>query len=191
MVVLYVLEIDRGLTTMLPLVPWLERRWSFDLPLGAFPAVLERLVGTPVRAMALVADVPEPMLRVRPSRGWSIKEHFGHLIDLCELDMLRLDEFLGGATTLSAADVSNRRTEQANHREIPIADLLRALKENRRRLTLRLENLTASDVGATARHPRLGVPLRLIDWAEFVADHDDHHLAAARIALRSLTGQKT
>jgi len=29
---------------MASLVPWLERRWSFDLPVGAFPAVLERLI---------------------------------------------------------------------------------------------------------------------------------------------------
>jgi hypothetical protein len=175
---------------MLPLVPWHERRWSFDLTAGSFPAVVERLIGTLPRAMALAAGVPEPALQMRSLGRWSVKEHFGHLIDLCELDMRRLDEFLRGATTLSAADVSNRRTEDANHRETPIADLLNALGENRQRLTVRLEQLTESDVSATARHPRLGVPLRLIDWAEFVADHDDHHLAAARIGLRSLGGQR-
>ena len=175
---------------MLQLVPWVERRWSFDLPLAAFPAVLERLVGTPVRATALVAGVPETILHTRRSRGWSVKEHLGHLIDLSELDMRRLDEFLAGARMLSAADISNRGTEEANHRETPIADLLGALRESRQRLTLRLERLTESDLGATARHPRLGVSLRVIDWAELVADHDDHHLAAARIALRSFTGRQ-
>jgi hypothetical protein len=172
---------------MLPLLPWVERRWSFDLPAGAFAAVLERLVGTPVRAMALVTGLPETILGARRSCGWSVKEHFGHLNDLSELDMRRLDEFLSGATILSAADLSNWRTEERNHRETPIADLLRVLSENRARLTLRLEKLTESDVSATARHPRLGVPLRVIDWAQLVADHDDHHLAAARIAVRSLT----
>src|SRR5262245_46626221 len=134
---------------------------------------------------------PETMLHKRRSCGWSVKEHLGHLSDLIELDMCRLDEFLSGAATLSAADVSNRRTEEANHRDIPIADLLSALSEHRQRLTLRLEKLTESEVGATAHHPRLGVPLRVIDWAQFVADHYDHHLAAARIVLRSFSGQKS
>jgi hypothetical protein len=31
-----------------------------------------------------------------------------------------------------------------------------------------------------ARHPRLGTPMRLIDLAYFVAEHDDHHLARLR-----------
>src|SRR5262245_57202652 len=173
---------------MLPLIPWVERRWSFDLPPGAFPVVLERLVGTPVRAIALVAGLSETMLGTRPSGAWSVKEHLGHLSDLSRLDMRRLDEFLTGAPILTAADLSNERTESANHRDTPVAHLLRTLGDNRQRLTLRLEKLTEAEVSASARHPRLGVPLRLIDWAQFVADHDDHHLAAARFVLRSLTG---
>ena len=68
----------------------------------------------------------------------------------------------------------------------------------RRRLELvnRLGTLSEADVGAIATHPRLGQPMRLIDWAFFVAEHDDHHLASARqvaslgggrAELRSLT----
>jgi hypothetical protein len=182
-------EFVRGDALMLPLVPWVKRRWSFDLPPGAFPAVLERLYGTPVRAAALVTGRPDAILGTRPSGGWSVKEHLGHLSDLSELDRRRLDEFLSGATVLSAADPANERTEDAHHREAPIADLLKTLEENRQRLTLRLEMLTQAEVSASARHPRLGVPLRLIDWAQLVADHDDHHLAAARIGLRSFTRQ--
>jgi hypothetical protein len=40
-------------------------------------------------------------------------------------------------------------------------------------------------VAVGAIHPRLRTRIRLIDWAQFVAEHDDHHLAAAREALRS------
>ena len=49
------------------------------------------------------------------------------------------------------------------------------------------ENLTKAEIGPTAVHPRLGVRMRLIDRAQFVADHDDHHLAAARKVLRGVT----
>jgi hypothetical protein len=29
-------------------------------------------------------------------------------------------------------------------------------------------------------HPRLGTPMRLVDLAYFIAEHDDHHLARLR-----------
>jgi hypothetical protein len=170
------------------LIPWLERRWSFDLPVGAFPAVLERLAGTPARAAALAAGVPESILARRPASAWSVKEHIGHLSDLHALDIRRVDEFLGRATVLSGADPSNRRTEEGHHRDTPIAQLLDTFQQQRQSLTRLLGKLTEEDVAAAAVHPRLGVAMRLIDWAQFVADHDDHHLAAARIALHALDG---
>jgi hypothetical protein len=165
---------------------WFKRRWSFNLPVGAFPAVLERLAGTPPRAAALVAGVSEARLAQRPLGKWSAKEHLGHLSDLHTLDVRRVEEFLGGAAVLTAADTSNRRTEDARHGETPIARLLDALALQRRHLFLMLENLSEKEITASAVHPRLQIRLRLIDWAQFVAEHDDHHLASARIALRSV-----
>jgi hypothetical protein len=172
---------------MVPLLPWIERQWSFSAPIGTFPAVLERLGGTPARAAALVAGVPEIVLAKRSNDKWSAKEHIGHLSDLHALDMQRVDEFLAGAEVLSAAEMTNRGTEEANHGATSIARLLQALHDQRQGLVLRLENLTGAEIGATAVHPRLGVKVRLIDWAQFVADHDDHHLAAARMVLRGVT----
>jgi hypothetical protein len=40
-----------------------------------------------------------------------------------------------------------------------------------------LTNADDAIVTRTAVHPRLKRELRLIDLVEFVADHDDHHLA--------------
>src|SRR5688572_10091022 len=120
---------------------------------------------------------------------WSVKEQLGHLSDLHALDVRRVEQFLGGAAVLTAGDLSNRRTEDAGHGETPIAQLLDRLDQQRRSLTLMLERLTETELGASAIHPRLRIPMRLIDWAQFVADHDDHHLAAARIALRLVEGR--
>lgn len=159
---------------------WRDREFSFDLPVGWFPAVVERLRGTPPRAVALVEGLDDEILSLRPEPHWSVKDHIGHLADLAELDERRLDEFLGGATALSPADMQNRKTEDARHYDRPIADVLASLAEARKLLVDRLDTLLEADLGRSAIHPRLRRPMRLIDWLGFVADHDDHHLAHAR-----------
>lgn len=171
---------------MVELVPWVERPWSFNLPVGAFPAVLERLKGTPARVTELVASESEATLAARRTSKWSVKEHVGHLSDMHGLDVRRVEEFRSGVEVLTAADMSNQRTAEGRHRSIPIAQLLETFRRERHGLVLILENLTERDVAAATLHPRLGRVMRLIDWAQFAAEHDDHHLASARNALRSL-----
>ena len=164
---------------------WLDRRFDFNQPVGVFPPLLERLRGTPVRAKDLVAGISETVLATRVNGKWSVKEHLGHLIDLQPLDERRLNEFLDGAGVLSAADVQNRATENANHRNVPIAEIIRRLGIGREQLTRRLEALTEIELKRNALHPRLQTPMRLLDWLYFLAEHDDHHLAKARLAILS------
>ena len=173
---------------MIRLVDWMERSWLFELPIGAFPAVLDRLRGTPVRAEELVAGASEGLLCTRVGGCWSVNEHLGHLDDLNELDSRRLGEFLARAPALSAADVENRRTEAASHNAIPVGEILARFRSHRSELVAALEKLETSDIAASSVHPRLQRAMRLIDWTQFVADHDDHHLARAREVLRSLRG---
>lgn len=169
---------------MIPLGAWLDRTWSFTLPVGAFPAVVERLRGTPARAEQLIADVSDERLRAHPDGKWSAKQHLGHLNDLHELDERRLNEFVRRAEILTAADMTNRRTHEASHDTTPAAEIVRQFRASRHELVERLDALTEDDIAFAAKHPRLGRPMRLIDWATFVAEHDDHHLAAARQAIR-------
>jgi hypothetical protein len=173
---------------MIRLVDWMDRTWSFDLPVGAFPAVLERLRGTPARARELVHGIPDSALRARPNNHWSAKEHLGHLDDLHELDTKRLEEFLARAGTLSAADRSNQRTNTADHGATPMSELIERFQRRRLELVQRMEALTAEEITIASVHPRLQRSIRLIDWAQFVAEHDDHHLVRAREALRGLAG---
>jgi hypothetical protein len=171
---------------MLKPMPWVGRSFHFALEVGAFPMVLERLRGTHARAVELVSNVAEATLAERYEGAWSVKEHMGHLADLDELDQKRLDEFLARVPSLSAADLSNRKTEAAEHAKRPIWILLDQLREDRAKLVDRLEALGPEEVELAALHPRLGVSLRVIDWAQFVAEHDDHHLAHARWVLSAL-----
>jgi hypothetical protein len=172
---------------MIEPIPWTERKFTFDQPVGVFPTLLKRLRGTPVRAAGLVAGLPETTLAARSNGSWSVKEHLGHLDDLQPLDDKRLREFLSRAPILSPADMSNRATEEANHRGTAIADILRRLSAGRSELVGKLEALNETEVSITALHPRLQKPMRLLDWAYFVAEHDDHHLAKARRVIWGFT----
>jgi uncharacterized damage-inducible protein DinB len=174
---------------MIPQMAWLERRFTFDLPPGTFPALVERLRGTPARARELVAGLPDHILAKRANGRWAAKEHLGHLVDLESLDTRRLSEFLNHVPVLSGADMENRSTEAADHRRAQVAEIVQKLAAGREALARRFEALTAEQIEAVSLHPRLQQPMRLIDWAYFVAEHDDHHLAQARRAIRQLQSE--
>lgn len=50
-------------------------------------------------------------------------------------------------------------------------------EDEREKLLKVLWRATEQDLEKSAIHPRLGTPMKLIDLAFFVAEHDDHHLA--------------
>jgi hypothetical protein len=159
---------------------WTERKFNFDFPVGVFPGILERLRGTPARISELVQGVPHNMLTRRANDRWSVNEHLGHLIDLDDLDHVRLNEYLAHAPHLSAADMSNQRTYEAGYNDVVTSTLIDYFRARRRDLVQRLEGLSDDDIARTALHPRLKVHMRLVDWVYFVAEHDDHHLARIR-----------
>jgi hypothetical protein len=167
------------------LAPWTSRRFDHRLQPELFRAVMERLRGTPPRAAALLDGWAVPLRTWRPGESWSAHEHIGHLDDLHDLDMRRIQDFVSGAATLSAADMTNRRTVEAGHNATSSAVLLDRLRLHREELIRRLEDLADAELARTAMHPRLQRSMSVVDWMYFVAEHDDHHLAKAREAVRA------
>ncbi len=164
---------------------WFERRFEFDLPNTLFPNVVERVRGTPARIEERVRGVATATLTRRLGETWSIQENVGHLLDLEPLWLTRGRELAAGAAVLTAADLDNRKTHQANHNAFPLASLLEAFRRERGRFVSLLDNADAALLERTALHPRLRTPMRLIDLALFVAEHDDHHLARIGELLRA------
>jgi uncharacterized damage-inducible protein DinB len=162
---------------MTPLQPWFRREFSFDLSLSQFPGVVERLRGGPARVEERVRSLPPATLVVRFHDTWSIQENVGHLCDLEPLWIRRAEELMERQSELAAADLTNRATDEANHNATVLDDLLGRFRSLRLRFVSILEGADASILERTARHPRLGTPMRLIDLAFFTAEHDDHHLA--------------
>lgn len=157
--------------------PWFERIFTFDLPVWMYPNVVERLRGTPARLEELVKSLDTSVLTRRDADDWSIQENAGHLWDLESLWLGRLDDFLNGQEMLRAADLNNQKTYDANHNDSAVGDILSAFRRERLKLARRLDDLTEAEVERTALHPRLEQPMRVLDHAFFVAEHDDHHLA--------------
>jgi uncharacterized damage-inducible protein DinB len=162
---------------MIRTVAWFEREFSFDLPLWMYPNVIERLRGTPARLEDRLASLPARLLTGRDGDKWSMQEHAGHLLDLGPLDIARLDDYAAGQKTLRAADRENRKTYEANHNAREITDLLRAFRAERNEFVRSLEQFDEGFIQRRAMHLRLNTEMRVLDFAFFIAEHDDHHLA--------------
>jgi uncharacterized damage-inducible protein DinB len=167
-------------------IRWVDRTFDFSFPVGVYPVVFERLRGTPARLEEKLRALDHPTRTRRRDSAWSIQEHAGHLLDLDELHFGRLDDYDAGASVLRAADLSNRKTEEADHNARPVEDLLRAFRGERARFLARLEAWNEERLARVSRHPRLERPMRAIDMAWFVAEHDDHHLATMTTLAREL-----
>jgi uncharacterized damage-inducible protein DinB len=156
--------------------PWFERKFSAIEDNGLFPTILERLDGTAARLTGKMKRIEADLTHLKEGK-WSIKKEIGHLIDLEPLWHERAKQILRGEGKLLIADLTNQKTHEANHDDFSVADLIDKIDKERQKLMHTLQNITENDLNKEAIHPRLGTPMRLIDLAFFVAEHDDHHLA--------------
>lgn len=156
---------------------WFERKFEFSFPPEQYPNVCARLRGTPARLEEIVRGVSREVMIKKPGGKWSAQEHAGHLLDLEPLWIARVEDFLADGQTLTVADLSNRKTDEANHNERQLKELLAAFRAARLRLVDRVEKFQPSVFARSMLHPRLKQPMRPVDHLYFVAEHDDHHLA--------------
>lgn len=166
-----------GSAVMMTRVEWFKRQFSFELPIEMFANVVERVRGTPARLEELTRSMSREALTHREGDKWSIQEQAGHLLDLEELWLKRLDDFEAGRDALAAADLTNRKTHEANYNTNKIENVLAAFRKQRSEFVRRLDNYDEAQVKSTGLHPRLNKRIRVIDHIFFVAEHDDHHLA--------------
>jgi uncharacterized damage-inducible protein DinB len=156
---------------------WFERQFEFTFPVEQYPNLCVRLRGAPARIEEMLRDISRDVLVRKSGNQWSAQEHAGHLLDLESLWMARVDDFLRGGDTLTAADLTNRRTFEANHNSRASKEILAEFRAARFRLLERLETFEPAVFSRWLLHPRLKQPMRLVDHLYFVAEHDDHHLA--------------
>lgn len=163
---------------------WTDRTFQFTFPVEVYPEMIERVRGTPARLEDRVQSLAPEILTRRDGERWSIQENAGHLLDLESLFSQRLDEYLAGAAVLHAADMSNRKTYQADHNQVLMQTILTDFRAQRMALAERLDNLDSQIFATVAHHPRLNVPMRLVDMLFFQSEHDDFHLARISELIR-------
>jgi len=167
--------------------PWTSRSFDQKLDVELFPSVLERFHSAPARADEIGGEASDELRKAKPVGKWSLQEHVGHLLDLEELGEQRLAAFLARAETLPAADMSNRKTQDANHNEANWWDLTERFRAARAELVQKLEALPADVIAHQALHPRLKRMMNVVEWVFFMCEHDDHHLAHMRMQLVDLS----
>jgi hypothetical protein len=86
-------------------------------------------------------------------------------------------DYVASSVQLAVADLTNRKTDEANHNAHLLKEILTGFRAAREELLGRVEELDASLFSRAIPHPRLKTPMRLVDHLYFVAEHDDHHLA--------------
>lgn len=159
---------------------WFKRKFPLIEDNGILPSIIERLRGTPARIEETTRELNPALLTLKQEDKWSIKEQIGHLSDVESLWIGRLDDLINGLAELRIADLTNQRTHTANHNTTDLRILQQGFREQRQEFVNKLSQLKDEQLHNTALHPRLKTPMRIIDLAYFVAEHDDHHLASVR-----------
>jgi uncharacterized damage-inducible protein DinB len=156
---------------------WFDRKFDFSFPVELHPNVCARLRGTPARLEEMLRNPLHKTLRARPRDKWSAQENVGHLLDLEPLWLARVNDYVQGSDQLTATDLTNRKTNTGNHNERVLSQILGEFRKSRNELLNRVDTLDTPLFAFAIQHPRLQMPMRLVDHLYFVAEHDDHHLA--------------
>lgn len=172
---------------MVASTPWFQRSFHFDFPPGLFPVIFSRLEGSLFRLNALLQNADDEQCS-HNENGWSVKEHLGHLYDLEDLWWKRLNDFIEHEPILTAADLNNTKTKEARHHEKSLEQLMQAFATERQKILEAIYGFDQEMLSRISVHPRLNQPMRLIDSLFFVAEHDDHHIAAISNLLRKPVG---
>ncbi len=142
---------------MISITPWIQRTFQFNFPIGLFPVIYSRLEGTVLRVEKLTENADEKTCSTSLN-GWSIKQHIGHLTDLEELWWQRLMDFEQNRPVLTAADMSNKKTEMADHNIKPLQNILTDFSNERKRVLEIIYSFGEETLGKTGLHPRLNTP---------------------------------
>jgi hypothetical protein len=113
---------------------WFERKFEFSFPVELHPNLRARLRGTPARLEETLRGRSHEILVGKARGKWSAQEQAGHLLDLESLWLARVGDYVAASNQLTAADLTNRKTDEANHNEHPLDQILAEFRSAREKL---------------------------------------------------------
>ncbi len=132
---------------------------------------------------AMLADVSPAVLEARPASGdWSARENLAHLARHQAVFIERLDRILHEDTPQLGRYAAEKDPEWADWSRLPLDEVLRRLKDARRRLVEWTKSLSRDQVSRTGLHPTFG-EMTIPQWLEFFLLHEAHHLYVAMIRI--------
>ena len=161
---------------------WFQRSFTFGIPSGMLPFLIDRLEGTIVRLGHKIADQSDSTLSNKLDGKWSIKQNIGHLAEVDTIALRRIDEMLNGITPMSPAVFQPSQDYDSQ----PITDVFNLFRRNRLENLKTYQSLSDVDLLKFSLHPRLKVEMNPVDLAFFDAEHDDHHLVRITEILKAL-----
>jgi uncharacterized damage-inducible protein DinB len=148
---------------------------------------VERLRGLAPRLVLLIDGLGDDVAHRQPEGKWSIAQNAGHLADVEELWQERLSDLRAGRAVYTPADSARFQEAAARHQTRSLSEIVDTLRERRSRLVEAFAAASPQLQLASAFHERLQTRMRLVDCAQFYAEHDDHHLLRIR-AMRHAFG---
>jgi hypothetical protein len=163
--------------------PWAQRTFSFSHPPWMIADFIERLRGVLPRLDALLVGLDGDRAHRQLEGKWSIAQNIGHLSDVEELWQERLEDLRQGKKTYTPAAPARFQALATRHQDRSVLETMQEFRSRRSRLIDALAEASPDLQRAAAFHERLQVPMRLVDCAQFCAEHDDHHLIRIRRLL--------
>lgn len=163
-------------------IEWFKRSFNFGVPVGMLPFFLERLDGTITRIENKVRGIDEATLSQKLDGKWSIKQNIGHLAEVDEIALKRMDEMKSGVPVMSPAVFEPK----LDYNAMPVMKVIEYFRQNRNANVEKYRSLSEEDLAKSSLHPRLKVQMNPVDLAYFDAEHDDHHLVRINTILAVL-----
>lgn len=154
---------------------WLDKSFDFGKQSYSPLEFLLLLEEAPKKLESYCKGFSEGDLSRRFNDAWSVKENIGHLADLESLWLGRSEDFFNSKEILRPADMSNKKSKEAEHNSKPIKAVLNEFKTGRASfVSFCYANITKLE-NKVAYHERLHSNMSFNDMLYFIEEHDRHH----------------
>jgi hypothetical protein len=149
---------------------------------------IQRLVAFPQQLMQVVEALTEAQLRFKPANEWSVIENIGHLIDIDELYVGRVDRILAEERPAFPRFEPDPIVAAKGYQQMNSHDVLQQFITTRQATIDGLSTIEPDELGRAGIHAVYG-EMTLQRLVEQLANHDQKHLVQIHETLAAYAAQ--